>query len=561
MRPSPKSLHFLAVLVFIGVSAASVYLAALDERLSDRQVSIAAAAIKRHDPAAFAGDLVFGTRLWQFHTPAFQSLVEMTLIPTGYQDVTLPFRAMVGVLLMVYLCGMYVLLYRQCRSWSVACFVAVLSAAMVWTPGGQYWGLGSLASVTPAAIVVAVTPLIVVSFLHYMDQPRLMLVFAAVGVFGNFHLATAMCLTIVLGITYLGARRFRPSAWAKVFACGLCALVGALPHIAYSLGLRWSIAPGGAQVPFAATVEALRLGDSSLFYPEMLASLLNWSLMAAVLVIPAAVVLSRVERFRTRDIDVWVYFAAAALLVGLGFQGLMQTTAAVRGGTPLLIDFVRATPLTMLPLYVLFAQMLTNLFRMVRTHRVWLRWACVALAVAWIAPSDNFRVARHRLYAAAAGFMEEADRPLRIQEIRKRDEARAELDRIAVWAREPAHTDPAALFVVDSVRFRMLARRGILAGEGDVDTFCYSAPWRLEAWSALMRRQAQFLRPEAGGKTNPHDLKKFVDDLAGQAEYGEPKDREWYVVLRAASTPDELGPLEPVESAEWGTHYRLCRIR
>ena len=118
-----------------------------------------------------------------------------------------------------------------------------------------------------------------------------------------------------------------------------------------------------------------------------------------------------------------------------------------------------------------------------------------------------------------------------------------------------------ALFVVDSVRFRMLARRGILAGEGDVDTFCYSAPWRLEAWSALMRRQAQFLRPEAGGKTNPHDLKKFVDDLAGQAEYGEPKDREWYVVLRAASTPDELGPLEPVESAEWGTHYRLCRIR
>ena len=93
---------------------------------------------------------------------------------------------------------MYALLYRQTRSWSLSAFVAVLSSAVTYTLGRSYWGIGSLASITPPTLVLAVVPLIVLSYLRYERQWRVLLVFAFIGVCGNLHLVTAANLTIVL---------------------------------------------------------------------------------------------------------------------------------------------------------------------------------------------------------------------------------------------------------------------------------------------------------------------------------------------------------------------------
>ena len=240
MRPVPRSRHLLAVMVFAAVAAASAYLASMDHRLSSAQVNIATAAVKRHDPAAFPHDLVFGEgKLWLFHTPAFQSLLELVLVPTGYHNLHLPFRVMAGVVTVLYLCGMYALLFAQCRSWSISAFVAVLS-------GGD-GGVGSLESMTPAGLCTAVYPLIVLGVARYSrpargepltGQWRLLLVFAVVGFTGNLHLPTAMNMTLILLIAYMARQSFSPRCLPIAIGCGLASLVAAQPLAGYYFGHR-----------------------------------------------------------------------------------------------------------------------------------------------------------------------------------------------------------------------------------------------------------------------------------------------------------------------------------
>ena len=150
MRPIPQNRHLLAVAILVAAAALAGYLAMHDSRLSDSQVNIAAAALKRHDPGLFQHDPIFGSsRLWLFHTPAYQGMLELILVPTDYKDPLLGFRVGAAVQTMLLLCGMYALLFWQTRSWSVSVFIAVLSTRLIEMPGGGFWGSGPLESVTP----------------------------------------------------------------------------------------------------------------------------------------------------------------------------------------------------------------------------------------------------------------------------------------------------------------------------------------------------------------------------------------------------------------------------
>jgi hypothetical protein len=558
MRPIPRSRHLLAVLIFAGAAAVSVYLGWRDDRFSKTQISIATVAIKRATgpQELFANDAVFGTSgRWRFHTPLNQALLEMILVPAGYHDLTIPFRAMTGVLVMIYLCGMYALLYRQCRSWSISAFVAVLSSAVTYTLGKSFWGVGSLGSITPPTLVMAMIPLIVLSYLRYENQWRVVLVFAFVGVFGNLHLVTAMNLTIVLLIVYLGRHRFAPSSWPTAIACGLASLGTALPYTGYYLHLRYSSVPVDAEISAAAVYEAFRVGKWALLYPDMLKSLLYWGLYVLVLLIPAAAVLLRIERFRVRGLTVWVYFAAGALFVSLGLHGISQLVGFLRGQWPPIIDFAQGSNLVMLPLYVLFAQALTNLFRLARSHRDALRWACAIFFAAWMIPSDNLRVARHMVYDLATAWMEEDQKPLRVQELHAKVNEKSELSAIAHWARRT--TDVNAVFLTNDVKFRMMSRRAIAASPHDVKYYYYTTPWELDDWVKRVENQRAVLR----GLTEKVDgsaIARFVADLKNN---GFPTATDWYVILPPSVVPESPSHLEPIEGAGWGEYYRLYRIR
>jgi len=569
MRPVPRSRHLLAVMVFAAIAATSAYLASMDNRLSSAQISIATAAVKRHNPDAFPHDLVFGeSKLWLFHTPAFQSLLELVLVPTGYHDLHLPFRVLAGVVTMLYLCGMYALLYAQCRSWSVSAFVAVLSARVIAVLGGGVWGVGSLESMTPAGLCGAVYPLLVLGFARYSrpapaearsGQWRLLLLFAIVGFAGNVHLPTAMNMTLVLLIAYVARQSFSPRCLPIAIGCGLASLLAASPTVGYVLGIRAMLGRADPEAVVEIIHEAFRIGEITVLYPDLLKAALHWRMLAAalVLVVPAASVILRIERFRAQDVGLWASLVVASLFVALALHGASQWLGEKLHTAPPVIEFLRASCLLLLPLYVLQAQALTNLFRLLRGHRHALRWVCAALMAAWMVPSDNCRVARHAVSDLATAFIHEDDKPSYVLRHAEQRARARELQAIAQWA---AGRDR-SIYLTDRDEFRMLARRPIFVGPNDARYVYYLTPGRLGEWLDRFKAQQALLHPPAG-RADGELIAQFV---AKRIEADQAKtdlaSMEWYVILRAEAAGAKPGPLTPVEGKAWGQHYRLYRVR
>ncbi len=554
-------------MILTAASALAGYLALYDANLSNSQVNIAAAAIKRHDPSAFAHDPVFGeSKLWLFHTPAYQSMLELVLIPTDYQDLLLPFRVAAGVQTLLFLCGMYALLFWQTRSWSVSAFTAVLSARMIETFGGAFWGVGPLACVTPAGMCLAIWPLVILAFARYsrpepktspLSQWRVILVFVAVGLLGNFHLVTAMNMTLVLLIAYVIRHKLSPRCLPVALAAGAAAMFGALPYAAYYFGLRARMAFHHASPPAETIFEALRIGDLAVFYPELLKSMLDWPVLAGVLVLglPAIAVLVKIERYITQNSRLWIGLIIGSVIVAMGLHGLSQKVGDWLGAAPPVIDFVQAANLLMLPLYALLGQAITNLFRLLRGHRAALRWVLVALLGAWMIPSDNLRVARWELADLGASLLSEADKPEYVLRHDERRNRRRELRAVADWAAQR----PGSMYITDRGEFRVLARRPVVAGPNDPRYLYYLAPWRLEQWLDRYRRQEELLHPSAG-TADAGAVTGFVTDLIDQ-EPGLAGVSEWYLLLRTSSAPAEPGAVQPVEAGGWGKFYMLYRIR
>ena len=554
-------------MILTAAAALASYLSLYDHDLSSSQVNIAAAAVKRHDPGAFTHDPIYGdSKLWLFHTPAYQSMLELVLVPTDCQDLLLPYRVGVGIQTLLLLCGMYALLFWQTRSWSVSVFTAVLSARLIEALGGAVWGAGPLASVTPAGLCLALWPLVVLAFARYsrpdpntspLAQWRVILVFIVVGLLGNFHLVTAMNMTLVLLIAYVVRHKLTWRCLPVALAAGAAALIAALPYVWYYFGLRARMTAGHEYPPAGTLFEALRVGELTVLYPDLLKSLLDWRVLAGVLVlgIPAIAVLVKIERYITQNVRLWLGLIIGSTAVSLGLHGASQLVGYKLETAPPVIDFVQASVLLMLPLYVLLGQAVTNLFRLLRTHRALLRWALTALLAAWMIPSDNLRVGRWRLSEFSTSFLSEEDKPNYVLRHREQEDRHRELRAIADFA----GARPGSMYVTDRGEFRILARRAIVAGPNDARYLYYLAPWRLGEWLDRYRRQEELLGPPAG-TTDPKAVVGFVTDLIAKepalAGVG-----EWYVLLRSQAAPGQPGPLQPVESGAWGRHYRLYRVR
>ncbi len=170
MRPIPQTKHLVAVLVFLAVAVFYDRLAAIDHTLSDSQIFLTTVSLKSIDGRLFPADPLFSsTAVPPLLSPVLKNVLNLVLL-TAPGDPVLPLRLLVGPLVLLYLLGMYALLYRQSRSWSIATFVAVLSTVVIKALGGSAWGMGTLASAGPTALPLALTPLIVLFLLDTVLQ-------------------------------------------------------------------------------------------------------------------------------------------------------------------------------------------------------------------------------------------------------------------------------------------------------------------------------------------------------------------------------------------------------
>ncbi len=556
MKPTPTAQHLLAVAILVVTSSVYGYLALNDQNVTAEQVRPATAALKEHDTSLFPHDPVYGpSGKWRMNSPIVQGMLKCVFIPAGYDDPLLPFRLFAGVVAMLYMTGMYALLYQQTRSWSVSVYVAIMSAAVMETLPGLTWGFGALEATDPATMCMATLPLLLLAYLRFEKQWQLLFVFACIGLLANVHLATATNIAVILGIVYMVRSGLRWRAAAMFVLCGLAATAMAVPHVWYLLGLRESMSTGAESV-YRSARDALNLANMQIFYSEMPKGLLEWRLLAALVMlgITSALVLTRIERYRVRKRRVWIWLLVAALLVGFGLHGVSQLIGKWSRTAPPALGFVQALRLALLPLFVMLAQGLTNVFRLVRYRHV-TQWLCVIAALVWLLPSPNLRVARQRGLTAATSVLDPSERPANVRRHQDRAEQRAELARIAQWARE--NTSTHAVLLADDATFRMLSRRSIFAAKDDLPYFYALAPHELGEWLVDVQLQSALLNPP-GGRGNPEAIRDFVDRIAAMPRHVGVT--EWYILLSKDVTFESPGSLERAAEIGRSRWYQLYRI-
>ncbi len=557
MRPGPKPRHLVTLTVFLGISAVCGYLAFRGNRTSAAQINLAAAAARRHDPSLLQTDSIFGRvhidRAYNHHdSPVFLSLMDTILIPSGYNDMLLPFRVLAGPMVMLFLCGMYILLFYQCRSSTVAAFTSIISFGILHTFGHWSWGIGSLASVTPHGLVVCLAPLVMYLYLKNVGTPAVLLSFGLCGLAANIHLVGATNLAVVLAVAYIPARRFRPTAVITALGGALVFLGGSLPYVAYCFSVKTAIPSGTADLSYDLFLAAMQYSDEVVMYPEMLRDLLRWGVHAAGLLTLSVITLWRIEKFRSRNFGNCLWVIAVAAAVSIAGQGLIQLVARYNGTVPATIDLAQASVWIMPPLYVLFSQTLTNLSRIAGKHITILRWGCAALLIGWLLPADNFQPLRHELYRAGPVFMEEEHLPARVEELRRQRDEDTELRAVATWAR--LNTDRRAVFLTQESVFRAIACRSLYISTADFRYLYYLRPGALEDWITRIEQQYEWLSEPI----EPEIIVRDISELSKQEPYGSV--REWYVIFPAHLVGDEIAALREIHRSDWGQWYRVFRI-
>jgi hypothetical protein len=220
------------------------------------------------------------------------------------------------------------------------------------------------------------------------------------------------------------------------------------------------------------------------------------------------------------------------------------------------LGFFSGLKLVMLPLFVLLAQALTNLSRLVRRHKEVLQWIGVVAMVAWLGPSENLRVARYAAWDAATSFLPEARKPQSVLRHQRRASRHDELMAVAQWMRD--HSDTEAVVLTNNIIFRMAGRRSIVASHHDFPYFYRLAPSQLPAWMANVGGQAAVLYPPAK-RSDPVAIADAADSLAAQDAYQGVS--EWYILLDEEATLESPAPLKEVPGEGWGSFYRLYRVR
>ncbi len=560
MRPIPAKKHHWAVVVILAVVAINTLVTFRQNHITGSQANLLAEVYKRQDPALYSSDGVFAgsgaDAAWRLHLPAWQSVLASTIDLCGPDEPINALRLLGAGMLLLYLLGMYVLLYRQTHSTSVATLVAAASMA-IFSTSRPYWGLGPIFTVTPASLYLAVVPLLALGFVRTHRKPAVLIVFFTVGLCGNIHLTSAVNLAAVMFVAMLGLGRLKPSAWARAAASMAAAAIGALPAI-YHYYVTFS--PDGTFSLPAMTWQSLRKvldhSGMNVLYPEVLIEALRWLPVACALVAPVVIILCLAGRYRASNLGEWLGMLISAVFVSFGLHGLAQIAvrwfSPVSGGA-VMIELFEALRLAMLPLYVLLAQATVHLLRMTHRHQAWVRVTAGLLTAVYLGSSYNTRPIRHMVVDLAVQVAERD----RFSRHRLRYAAEAELREVASWAGR--HTAENALFISSRAEIRLYGRRSLLACPADLPYMLHLWPERAREWDETISAQRSVLRPCRSARADADKIIEFADGYRRQRHL---PDVPMYILFQAKSAPTPNDRIEQIDSpnGKWGGYWRLFRI-
>ncbi len=558
MRPVLSRKHHWALLSLSLIVAANTALTFVDAQVSDDQATMLAEALKQEDLSRYPHDEVLGPSgpgaPWRLRLPAWRWLLTSAIRLAGRTDPVNALRLLGTVTLAAYLLSMYVLLYRQTHSTSVATFVTIISTA-IFSVKRPYWGIGPIFAVTPATTYLAFTPLLVYGLLRWQGRWRIVLVFFLVGAAANIDFVLGVNLAVVLLVALLALGRFGPRTWIIVVLSAMAATAGAAPAIWH----YWrTLRAAEGFLPALTTADLagyLQLAGLNLLYPGLLVEALRWLPIACGLAVPTAIILSRADRYHVENLSGWIAVLASALLVAFGLHGLMQLVGWWLGTAPPTLELFNSLRLAMLPLYALFAQAMIQILRVVaRKNRVWVRAALAMFAVVYLGSSFNTLPLRHMVTDGIAALAGEG------RQTQRRPD-RKEMRSLARWASRETNTPPDAMFVAPSFagEIRMTAQRAVMCSPADLRQLYYLAPSRLAPWAGLLRDQRRLLSPPDRPKADAGQIVRFVeqywDSRSGRTA-------PTYLIIEARFAPEASGRLEEIvpPGGVWGRYWRLFRV-
>ncbi len=162
------------------------------------------------------------------HSLTFIIAIRVLNAVTGHTAITI--KILLLPKLLIYLLGMYSLLYYLTKRKTVSLLVSILSIVPRFLPD-DHWGIGPIISSEPKCFVYACVPMLVLIFLKYRHNIMGMcLLYFGIGCLGNIHPASAMILALMLSITQLFDRKKFKNKLIFSSVPLFCALAGVFPY-------------------------------------------------------------------------------------------------------------------------------------------------------------------------------------------------------------------------------------------------------------------------------------------------------------------------------------------
>ncbi|MDD2706618.1 MAG: hypothetical protein PHV34_01310 [Verrucomicrobiae bacterium] len=409
---------------------------------SPDQYLLATAVLKTHEPAAFAGDLVWegeGTGRYFSSGARWMMLLanEMTgeslVEPVDWALVWLPFCEV------FFFSGTFLLARRFSKDdW--ACLLAACCFTVVRRAIWDGWGVGPVSTIDSKGVVSACCPLLLWFVLRFHRRlPQLSIVFLGWGFLSNLHPTTGWGMTGALMLSWLLVERFSRGSWLRILAAGFAVLAGSLPSMIGLAGESGWSAWGAGGFPGDAggfSVHALRGFLEDVSVPLLLA-LLGWVAWDR-----------HPESENERELKLIICFPLAVVL--LSVVSLMPGFGCLR------TEQIKNFRLIYLVMPVWVAMAFSCWLQLQSESGRWVKWGVPLLAVL-IALSGN--LPGHRLVGLGWHLLGQRSDPLARKVINRLNDDAADLE-LAAWARE--NTSKRSVFYFDSGEFRYFSRRPLV---------------------------------------------------------------------------------------------------
>lgn len=164
------------------------------------------------------------------YIPTFVTLLRIINKFTGNTIVSA--KLLILPKLLIYLFGMYWLLYFFSKRVYLSLLVSLLSIIPRFVFMQEHWGIGPFFSTQPKDLIYSILPLVFLVFINCKnDLKSLCILFLAVGIVGNIHPPAAINLAFLFSFTQLLIQKKWPDKISYAVLPGVCVLTGLFPFL------------------------------------------------------------------------------------------------------------------------------------------------------------------------------------------------------------------------------------------------------------------------------------------------------------------------------------------